>query len=84
MNFENLLEESLGGLGIYAIVRTSMMAVEAGTATEAQKNLVDSLIKVLSEYKDKALLQKMKAEAADIEERQRKFEAKWGILPPRS
>ena len=56
MNWQQLLEESISGIGLYAIFSLACNAVEAGTATEAQKKLVDSFNQVLSDYKNKALL----------------------------
>ena len=80
MNWTQLLEETLGGIGIYAIFKTSHIAVVAGMASEAQKKLVSSFSEVLSEYKTKALLQQIQAEAAVIEEQQQQFDKKWGYL----
>jgi len=79
MNWDKLVEESVGGLTIYAIFRTSMTAVEAGKGSEAQKRLVDSLMEVLTEYKNQAVLEKMQAEAADLVRRQKAFQTKWGM-----
>lgn len=78
MSLQDILAESIGGFGIYAIMRTSMMAVAAGNASEAQKQLIDSFNKVLSEYENRALLRQMRNEAAVIEEKQRLFDKKWG------
>jgi len=56
------------------------MAVNAGKATESQKNLVESFFKVISELETKALMHQMQKEAEDIEARRRAFEKKWRIL----
>jgi len=81
MNLEQLLIESAGGLTIYAVFRTSIMAIETGKASEAQKQLVNSFKQVLFEYKEKALLEQMDAEAVELLARQREYKEKWGSLP---
>jgi len=78
MKLEDLLAESIEGVAVYAIFKTSLIAVHSGKASQAQKELVANFNIVLREYRSKALLQQMRAEAAMIEEHQQQFEKKWG------
>ena len=81
MSWKLLLEETLGAVSVYAFLGMALKRVSLGIGSEAEQQLVDSIKKVAAEYKNKALLDMKQLEAADIEERQRRYKEKWGVSP---
>jgi hypothetical protein len=81
MSWKQLIEETLGAISIYAFLGMAIKRVSAGLGSEAEQQLVECLKQVAEEYKGKVLLEVKAIEAADLAERQRRFDEKWGVLP---
>ena len=55
--------------------------VKQGIGSPSEKLLLETLAIIIKEYEEKSLLQQKLMEAAELEQRQQRFNEKWGITP---
>ena len=78
---KEILEGTASALTFTAFFTQVVRRVNQGAGSPAEKILLAKLEEVVKEYEVKSLLAQKTMEAAELQQRQQRFNEKWGITP---